>query len=93
MSVHVMPTQYAALTIQPFPSGDCSLPTELLANDEHQQEVLAFLAERPLHTVFLAGYIRDNNLVSPLNRASFYACRDNQNHIARSCFDRSRNLS
>lgn len=39
-------------------------------------EVLAFLAERPLHTVNIAGLIRDNGLVSPLNRGSFHACRD-----------------
>jgi ribosomal protein S18 acetylase RimI-like enzyme len=39
-------------------------------------EVLAFLAERPLHTVNLAGLVRDNGLVSPLNRGSFHACRD-----------------
>jgi hypothetical protein len=37
---------------------------------------LAFLAERPLHTVNMAGLIRDNGLVSPLNRGSFHACRD-----------------
>ena len=39
-------------------------------------EVLAFLAERPLHTVNIAGLIRDNGLESPLNRGSFHACRD-----------------
>jgi hypothetical protein len=40
------------------------------------REVLAFLDERPLHTVNLAGLVRDNGLVSPLNRGSFHACRD-----------------
>lgn len=40
------------------------------------REVLAFLAGRPLHTVNLAGLIRDNGLVSPHNRGSFHACRD-----------------
>lgn len=42
----------------------------------HQAEVLEFLARRPLHTVVMAGMIRDNGLVSPLNRGTFYACRD-----------------
>jgi uncharacterized protein len=49
--------------------------------DEHEREVLAFLAERPLHTVMLAGFIRDHGLVSPLNRGSFYACRDGQGRL------------
>jgi uncharacterized protein len=44
--------------------------------DEHRQEVLAFLAERPLHTVIMSGFIRDHGLASPLNRGTFYACRD-----------------
>lgn len=42
----------------------------------HKAEVLAFLAERPLHTVYLAGYILDNGVVSPLNRGSFYGYRN-----------------
>jgi uncharacterized protein len=43
---------------------------------EHKEEVLAFLSLRPIHTVCMAGYIRDNGIVSPLNRGSFYGCRD-----------------
>ncbi len=43
---------------------------------KHETEVLAFLAVRPIHTVFMAGMIRDNGLVSSLNRGSFYAYRD-----------------
>jgi uncharacterized protein len=39
-------------------------------------EALAFLAARPVHTVIMASYIRDNGLVSPLNRGTFYGCRD-----------------
>lgn len=42
----------------------------------HEGEVLDFLAQRPLHTVVLAGFVRDNGLVSPLNRGTFYACRN-----------------
>ncbi len=46
--------------------------------DEHKTEVLAFLAERPLHTVSLVSFIRDNGLISPLNRGTFYACRNEE---------------
>ena len=34
------------------------------------QEVLASLAERLLHTVNIAGLIRDNGVSSPLNRGT-----------------------
>lgn len=44
-------------------------------------EVLAFLAGRPLHTVNMAGLIRDNGLVSPHNRGSFHACRDDEGRL------------
>jgi GNAT superfamily N-acetyltransferase len=39
-------------------------------------EVLRFLAARPVQTVCLAGLARDNGLSSPLNRGTFYGCRD-----------------
>ena len=44
--------------------------------EEQRQEALDFLAVRPLHTVFMAGLIRDNGVVSPSNRGTFHACRD-----------------
>lgn len=40
------------------------------------KEVLSFLSARPLHTVALSGLIRDNGLVSPLNRGTFYSYRN-----------------
>src|SRR5260370_10857658 len=46
---------------------------ELRRGDEN--EVLEFLSARPLHTVFMAGLINDNGLISPQNRGSFYGCR------------------
>jgi ribosomal protein S18 acetylase RimI-like enzyme len=44
-------------------------------------EVLDFLGARPLHTVYLVSMIRDNGLVSPHNRGSFYACRDGRGQL------------
>ncbi len=46
-----------------------------------EAEVLAFLGERPLHTVVMAGHILDNGLESPLNRGSFHACRDKEGRL------------
>ena len=51
-----------------------SLEVQALANED-QAEVLAFLSRRPIHTVCMAGYIRDHGIVSPLNRGTFYGCR------------------
>lgn len=62
------PVQAGPLTVERLPSG-C------------KGEVLAFLAARPIHTVILAGMIRDNGLVSELNRGAFYACRDSAGNL------------
>ncbi|HKR61406.1 MAG TPA: GNAT family N-acetyltransferase [Pyrinomonadaceae bacterium] len=43
---------------------------------ESEAEVLTFLAQRPLHTVTMTGFIRDNGLVSPAHRGTFYGVRN-----------------
>ena len=48
----------------------------------HEPEVLDYLSRRPLHTVFLRGFIRDNGLVSALNRGIFFCCRDAAGRLA-----------
>ena len=53
-----------------------ALSVQLLKKGK-ESEVLAFLAERPLHTFVMAGHIRDNGLESDFNRGTFYACRNN----------------
>ncbi|HKC66575.1 MAG TPA: GNAT family N-acetyltransferase [Pyrinomonadaceae bacterium] len=67
-------TEEIAATAMQMAAPD-SLSVHPLRN-EHRQEVLDFLAERPLHTVIMAGHIRDNGLESELNRGSFHACRN-----------------
>ena len=47
----------------------------------HEAEVVSFLAERPIHTVFMASLIRDNGIVNPRNRGSFYACRNEHRQL------------
>jgi len=42
----------------------------------HEAAVVEFLSARPLHTVFMMGLIRDNGLLSPQNRGSFYGSRN-----------------
>ena len=63
-----------------IPEADVTVAVaELTDNDRN--EVLAFLAERPIQTVALAGFIRDNGLVSPHNRGTFYGCRNSEGRL------------
>jgi ribosomal protein S18 acetylase RimI-like enzyme len=52
-----------------------SVQVKRLTNND-EAEVLEFLAQRPIHTVAMMSLIRDNGIVSPFNRGTFYGCRD-----------------
>jgi uncharacterized protein len=52
-----------------------SVNTKRLTNSD-AAEVLEFLSQRPIHTVAMMSLIRDNGIVSPFNRGTFYGCRD-----------------
>lgn len=51
----------------------------LLPGDE--AEVLDFLSGRPVHTVFIKGFIKENGLVNDLNRGKFYGCRNSEGRL------------
>ncbi|HEV2862903.1 MAG TPA: GNAT family N-acetyltransferase [Pyrinomonadaceae bacterium] len=70
-----------ATTLAPQPRRAGSLVPLALTDRDDEREVLAFLAERPVHTVVMNGYIRDNGLESPFNRGTFYACRDGEGRL------------
>jgi uncharacterized protein len=57
-----------------------SMTVQLLTERE-TSEVQKFLAARPLHTIIMAGLIGDNGLVSPLNRGTFYSCRNEEGRL------------
>jgi predicted GNAT family acetyltransferase len=63
-----------------LPEADVTVSIFELTEDD-RNEVLTFLAERPTHTVCLAGFIRDNGLVSPHNRGTFYGCRNSEDRL------------
>src|SRR5262252_7174962 len=74
MAVTVMRQEFSSsLSNYAKPSTHCAI-TELGRRDE--PEVIEFLSARPLHTVFMMGLIRDNGLLSPRNRGSFYGSRN-----------------
>jgi hypothetical protein len=60
---------------QVLPEAETGVTTYALVKGE-REEVLAFLAERPVHTVCMAGLIRDNGVESEHNRGIFYGCRN-----------------
>lgn len=73
MSTVMTETQY-------LPTAEVSVSVARLTNQD-RNEVLAFLAERPIHTVCMVGFIRDNGLQSPLNRGTFYGCRNSEGRL------------
>src|SRR3954447_16236574 len=69
-------------TSTPLPIKAVARPLSVHAfSHGNQDEVLAFLAQRPIHTVFMSGLIRDNGLISFANRGTFYGCRDTENKL------------
>jgi predicted GNAT family acetyltransferase len=65
---------------QYLPEANVTVTTEELT-EEDRNEVLAFLGERPIHSVCIAGFIRDNGIVSPHNRGTFYGCRNSEGRL------------
>src|SRR5437763_877831 len=49
--------------------------------DAETNEVLEFLSERPIQTVVMTGMIRDNGIVSQLNRGIFFGCRSSEGKL------------
>jgi predicted GNAT family acetyltransferase len=61
-------------------SVGAALSVDALACKDND-EVMAFLSLRPIHTVFMAGLILDNGLASPLNRGEFYGHRNSKGEL------------
>jgi predicted GNAT family acetyltransferase len=60
-----------------FPAGSIMQ----LSTAEDEAEALSFLAARPVHTVNLRGFIRDNGLCSSFNRGKFYGYRNGEGKL------------
>ena len=79
MSSSILQHETAAI-LQPLQIQERALRL-LPLGAEDEAETLQFLAARPLHTVFLTGFILDNGMVSPMNRGTFYGARDEQGRL------------
>ena len=67
----------------PSPEGLTSLRSVMskdggiyLLTHDSEAEALEFLSARPIHSVVMSSFIRDNGLVSDLNRGRFYSYRN-----------------
>lgn len=49
--------------------------------EANRRETLAFLAERPVHTVVMTSFINDNGIESELNRGKFYGYRNAEGRL------------
>jgi uncharacterized protein len=65
---------------QYLPTAEVTVTVAKLTNED-RNEVLSFLGERPIHTVCMVGFIRDNGLESTLNRGAFYGCRNSEGRL------------
>jgi len=54
----------------------CAPERAVRLTNANTDEVLVFLAVRPVHTVVMTSFIMDNGIESELNRGSFYAYRN-----------------
>ncbi len=52
-----------------------------ILTENDRKEVLAFLAKRPVHTVVMSSFIKDNGIESADNRGKFYAYRNDLGNI------------
>jgi predicted GNAT family acetyltransferase len=68
-------TRRIAESVHRLSAAFTEINVELLTADK-KTEVLAFLSQRPIHTVAMQSFIHDNGLESPLNRGRFFGYRD-----------------
>lgn len=65
-------------TFHPRNAGETSAEP---LTEQHKQETLNFLSQRPVNNVILSGWILDYGIVSPQHRGTFYGCRDAKGNL------------
>lgn len=80
MSLLAVEPPTTAPEFESVPSAEGPLKVQALGA-ENELEVLAFLGARPIHTVFISGFVHDNGLDNPLNRGTFFGCRGVQGNL------------
>lgn len=70
-----------ARTTPPFVASPAETGFVAALSNEDEAEVLQFLSSRPIHNVGMIGFIRDNGIVSQLNRGTFYGYRSSADEL------------
>jgi predicted GNAT family acetyltransferase len=71
MAVTIIRQEVPPEVAHSYYSGEQAQPLR----ETEESEALSFLAQRPLHTVYMASLIRDNGVESIFNRGRFYGYR------------------
>lgn len=79
MSLNLL--QHNVMEVSPYlPEPEVTVTVAQFTEAE-RAEVIAFIAERPIHTIIMAGLIRDNGIVSEHNRGTFWGCRNSEGRL------------
>lgn len=65
----------------PAAAGTATLPVVTSPLPGSEEHILSALSSNSLTNVIMAGFIRDNGFINPLNRGKFYTCRDEENRV------------
>jgi ribosomal protein S18 acetylase RimI-like enzyme len=65
----------------PAIAGQAVVPVITSPSPGSEERILSALSNESLTNVIMAGFIRDNSFVNPLNRGRFYTCRDEKNRM------------
>jgi ribosomal protein S18 acetylase RimI-like enzyme len=65
----------------PAIAGQATVPDITSPLPGSEERILPALSRESLTNVIMAGFIRDNTFVNPLNRGRFYTCRDEKNRV------------
>lgn len=65
----------------PATAGTATVPVVTSPLPGSEEHILSELSSNSLTNVIMAGFIRDNGFISPLNRGKFYTCRDEENRV------------
>ena len=65
----------------PATAGTATVPVVTSPLPGSEEHILSALSSKSLTNVIMAGFIRDNGFINPLNRGRFYTCRDEENRV------------
>jgi len=68
-------------SILPAVAGTAMVPTITSPLPGSEEHILSALSSNSLTNVIMAGFIRDNGFINPLNRGEFFTCRDESNRL------------